>query len=96
MRRLAVLSPRAGAVALEDLASRSRLIAGQRVDRYRLRRRVARRARWVAERLVMVALVLALVAASALLVRWLLASPRFAVTSLTVTGYGRSLVWCCK
>jgi cell division protein FtsQ len=89
MRRRPVLSPRDASAALEDLASRRRLIGRQRVDRYRLRRRVARRARWVAWRVAVVALALGSVGACAVGARWLLGSPRFAVASVEVTGHSR-------
>ena len=48
MKRTAVLSPRGGAGELPDLASRGRLIAGQRIRWHRVRRALARRARWIA------------------------------------------------
>ena len=83
MRRSA-LSPRAAAGAFEDLASRGRLIGRQRVDRSRLRRRVARRARVIAGRAGLVAL-----GVSGLLAGWLLKSPRFAVSSVEVRGQSR-------
>jgi len=89
MRRSAVLSPRGAAAGFEDLASRGGLIAGQRVSRYRLRRRVARRARRVAGRLLFVALGAVILGACALLAGWLLASPRFAVASVDVSGQSR-------
>ncbi len=89
MRRHAVLSPRGAAVELGDLASRGRLIAGQRVSRYRFRRRVARRARWIAGRLVLLAGVVALVSGSARAASWVLRSPRFAVAAVEVTGQSR-------
>jgi len=88
MRRSA-LSPRAAAGAFEDLASRGRLIGRQRVDRSRLRRRVARRARVIAGRAGLVALVVVALGVSGLLAGWLLKSPRFAVSSVEVSGQSR-------
>src|SRR5262245_17719821 len=88
MRRSA-LSPRAAADAFEDLASRGRLIGRQRIDRSRLRRRVARRARLIAGRAGVVALVALALGVSGLGVGWLLKSPRFAVASVDVRGQSR-------
>ena len=88
MRR-STLSPRAAAGAFEDLASRGRLIGRQRVDRSRLRRRVARRARVIAGRAGLVALGVVALGVSGLLAGWLLKSPRFAVSSVEVSGQSR-------
>ena len=88
MRRSA-LSPRAATDAFEDLASRGRLIGRQRIDRSRLRRRVARRARLIAGRAGVVALVALALGVSGLGVGWLLKSPRFAVASVEVKGQSR-------
>ena len=88
MRRSA-LSPRAAAAAFEDLATRDRLIGRQRIDRSRLRRRVARRARHVARRVGIAAVVLLLLGASGLLAGWLLRSPRFEIASVEVSGQSR-------
>src|SRR6185503_6657038 len=88
MRRSA-LSPRAAAGAFEDLASRGRLIGRQRVDRSRLRRRVARRARVIAGRAGLVALGVVALGVSGLLAGWLSKSPRFAVSSVEVSGQSR-------
>ena len=86
----AVLSPRGvPGGELPDLASRGRLMAGQRVSTHRRRRRVARRARWVARRVVWVLGALVVLAAGALGASWLLRSPRFAVASVDVTGQSR-------
>src|SRR5262249_59981196 len=87
--RHSALSARGGAGGFPDLASRGRLIAGQRVSRSRSRRRVARRARQVAGRAALVGLGAAGLAAAALLAGWLLASPRFAVASVDVSGQNR-------
>ena len=89
MRRTRVLSPRGAPVELPDLASRGRLIAGQRVSAYRLRRRVARRARVVAERAVLLGVASAVLAGAAVAASWVLRSPRFAVTAVEVTGHSR-------
>ena len=72
MRRTAVLSPRGAPVELPDLASRDRLIARQRVSAYRLRRRVARRARAIAERVLLLGVASAVLAGAALAARWVL------------------------
>ena len=88
MRRSA-LSPRGAAGPFEDLASRGRLIQGQRVDRYRLKRRVARRARHVARCAGLLAVGATVLGAVAVGGGWLLRSPRFAVTSVEVSGLGR-------
>ena len=89
MRRAAVLSPRGVPGELSDLASRDRLIARQRVSAHRLRRRVARRARWVAARVVALAALAAVGAGAVGGVRWLTRSPRFAVEAVEVTGQSR-------
>src|SRR5262249_51430061 len=89
MRRGAVLAPRGASTEMPDLASRGRLIAGQRISRHRLRRRVARGARFIAVRLVWLAVAGALVSASALTVIWVTRSPRFAVRVVEVTGQSR-------
>ncbi len=89
MRRSA-LSPRGGPAGTgEDLASRRRLIAGQRIDRSRLRRRVARRARYVAGRAGLLALAIVGLGACGLGGGWLLRSPRFTVTAVEVSGQHR-------
>jgi len=88
MRR-STLTPRGGTGTFEDLASRGRLMSGQRVDRARLRRRVARRARRVAGRAGLFALGLGALGVIALLAGWLAASPRFAVASVEVSGQSR-------
>src|SRR5437867_12979714 len=89
MRRSAVLSPRGAPVQLPDLASRGRLVADQRVSAHRLRRRVARRARWIAGRIVVLASAGAILGAAALGAAWVARSPRFAVTSVEVAGQSR-------
>ena len=88
MRR-STLTPRGGTGTFEDLASRGRLMSGQRVDRARLRRRVARRARRVAGRAGLFALGLGALGVIALLAGWLAASPRFSVASVEVSGQSR-------
>jgi cell division protein FtsQ len=64
-------------------------MAGQRIDRHRLRRRVVRRARRLAGRLGLAALGLGIAGGIALLGSWLMASPRFAIASVEVTGQSR-------
>jgi cell division protein FtsQ len=85
----AVLSPRGVPGELGDLASRGRLIAGQRISAHRRRRRAARRARWLIARLTWILAVLVVIGLGALGASWLLRSPRFAVTSVAVTGQSR-------
>lgn len=89
MRRTAVLSPRGAPVEMPDLASRDRLIAGQRVNSYRLRRKVARRARWIAGRIVLLVSGVAVSAGIAFGTAWAIRSPRFTVTSVEVAGQHR-------
>ncbi len=89
MRRVAVLSPRGAPLEMPDLASRDRLIAGQRVSSYRLRRKVVRRARWIAERVVLLLSGVAVSAGIAWGAAWAIRSPRFAVTAVEVTGQHR-------
>ena len=89
MKRAAVLSPRGGAVDLPDLASRGRLIAGQRVGRHRFRRRLARRARWVATFVALPLLAGAAWEGTVLGTAWAARSPRFQVTEVEVAGHSR-------
>ena len=89
MRRTAVLSPRGGPVELPDLASRGRLIAGQRVNSARRRRRMARRVRYVVGALAALVVLGATIEAAALGAAWIARSSRFAVTSIEVTGQSR-------
>lgn len=89
MRRTAVLSPRGAPVEMPDLASRDRLIAGQRVNSYRLRRKVARRARWIAGRIVLLVSGVAVSAGIAFGTTWAIRAPRFTVTSVEVAGQRR-------
>ena len=84
--RTAVLSPRGAPRELEDLAEKGRLIAGQRVSRSRLRRRLLRQARLIAIRLALLVAAAAAVAAGGVGLRWMLTSPRFAVTEIEVRG----------
>ena len=74
MRRAAVLSPRGGPVEMPDLASRGRLIARQRISSDRLWRRVARRARWIAGRIMLLLSGAAVVAAAGLGGAWIAGS----------------------
>jgi hypothetical protein len=75
-----VISPRGGRGRVEDLAEQGRAMARQRVSRVRLARRVTRRARWVAARLVPIGVLLAVLGAGGAAIGWLLTSPRFAIT----------------
>ncbi|HET7875415.1 MAG TPA: FtsQ-type POTRA domain-containing protein [Methylomirabilota bacterium] len=87
--RSAVLSPRRARAGLEDLASRGALIAGQRVDRYRLRRRAALRVRQIVWRGLILVCLAALAAAATAGAAWCLTSPRFAVAEIEVRGQSR-------
>ena len=89
MRRSAVRSPRGGPVELPDLAWRGRLIAGQRVNSVRRRRRIARRVRYVVGFLAALVVLGAALEAGARGAAWIARSPRFAVTSIEVTGQSR-------
>jgi cell division protein FtsQ len=84
-----VISPRGSRARVEDLAEQGRAMARQRVSRVRLARRVSRRARWVAARIVPIGLALAVLGAGGAAIRWLLTSPRFAVTEVAVVGASR-------
>jgi len=84
-----VLSPRGGSAELPDLASRGRLIAGQRVGLHRFRRRLARRMRLVATGIAVVLLAGAAWEGVALGAAWAARSPRFAVTVVEVSGQSR-------
>jgi len=86
MGRLSVLSPRRLDRELEDGGERRSLVGHQRVDR---RRRWVRRTRHLAPVALAAVVVLALSGAAALGVRWLLSSPRFAVTEVEVRGASR-------
>jgi cell division protein FtsQ len=85
----AVLSPRGRTTRLEDIAEPGRAMSRQRVSRVRLARRVTRRARWVAARVVPIGTGLAALTVVAVGALWLLTSPRFAVTEVAVTGASR-------
>src|SRR5262249_14345854 len=87
--RRSALSPRGASSAFPDLASRGRLIGGQRIDRHRFRRRMARRARRLPRRIGAVLVVAALLGASGSLLGWLLRLPRFAIASVEVRGQSR-------
>src|SRR5216683_767935 len=84
-----VISPRGGRARVEDLAEQGRAMARQRVSRARLARRMTRRARWVAARLVPIGVSLAVLAAGGAAIGWLLTSPRFAITEVAVVGASR-------
>jgi cell division septal protein FtsQ len=89
MRRTAVLSPRGTAVELPDIASRVRLIAGQRVGFQRFRRKLARRARWIVGGIIVLLLGGATWEGAVLGAAWAARSPRFAVTVVDVAGQTR-------
>lgn len=82
-----LLTPRAGARSLDDLGERAAFVGGQRIGRARRRRaRSLTRLRRVVGSVLLVAL-----AAGALGfgLRWLLTSPRFAVSAVEVRGASR-------
>jgi len=89
MKRTAVLSPRGGSIELQDLASRGRLIAGQRVGLRRFRRKVARRTRWVPACVALLLLAGGAWHGAVLGTAWAARSPRFAVTAVDVAGQSR-------
>ena len=89
MNRTAVLSPRGGSADMQDLASRRRLIAGQRVGLRRFRRKLARHARWVATCVALLLLAGATWEGTVLGTAWAARSPRFAVTEVEVAGQSR-------
>ena len=88
-RRLSVLSPRRAPSEFEDWATPSPLIAGQRVDRQRQRRRIVRGARRLGRIAGRLALGGAVLALAALGVVWLCSAPRFAVAEIEVAGHSR-------
>ncbi len=61
----------------------------QRISRARLARRVTRRVRWVTAHALPIGVALAALLAAGLGAVWLLTSPRFLVTEVTVTGASR-------
>ena len=67
---------------LSDLAERDSLIASQRVRRRRAARRASTALRWLA----FAAALLILMASPLALTRWLLSSPRFAISRVEVNG----------
>ncbi|MBI4247091.1 MAG: FtsQ-type POTRA domain-containing protein [Candidatus Rokubacteria bacterium] len=82
-----LLSPRGGVPHLGDLGERSALLGRQRVGRVR-RPRPGRARRW-RRRLTVTALTLGVLGGAGFGVRWLLTSPRFAVTGVEVRGASR-------
>ncbi len=84
-----VITPRAGRGRLEDWAERGPAMERQRISRARLARRVARRARWVTAHALPIGVALATLLAAGLGAVWLLTSPRFLITEVTVTGASR-------
>jgi cell division septal protein FtsQ len=82
-----LLSPRAGVRDLHDLGERSAFVGAQRVGRPR-RRRAHRSGRY--RPIVLLALACAAIAAGMVVTaRWLLLSPRFAVSAVDVRGASR-------
>jgi cell division protein FtsQ len=86
MGRQSVLTPRRVNHPLEDWADRPAPVTRQRVDR---RRRLLRYARRLSQAGLALVAVAALAGAGALGVRWLLTSPRFAVSQVEVRGTSR-------
>ena len=86
MGRQSVLTPRRVNHPLEDWADRPAPVTRQRVDR---RRRLLRHARRLSQAGLALVAVAALAGAGALGVRWLLTSPRFAVSQVEVRGTSR-------
>jgi cell division protein FtsQ len=86
MGRQSVLTPRRVNHPLEDWADRPAPVTRQRVDR---RRRLLRHARRLSQTGLALVAVAAIVGAGALGVRWLLTSPRFAVSQVEVRGTSR-------
>ena len=89
MKRTAVLSPRGGSLDLADIAPRGRLIAGQRIGLHRFRRKLARRARWIAGALALLLLTAIAREGAVRGAAWAARSPRFAVTEVDVAGQSR-------
>lgn len=86
MGRQSVLTPRRVNRPLEDWADRPEVVARQRINR---RRRLLRHARRLSQTGLALVAVAALAGAGALGVRWLLTSPRFAVSQVEVRGTSR-------
>ncbi len=84
-----VISPRGARAKVEDLAEVGTAMSRQRVSRVRMARRMTRRARWVMAHVVPIGATLVVLAAVGLGALWLLTSPRFAVTEVTVVGASR-------
>lgn len=82
-----LLSPRSGVRDLHDLGERSSLVGAQRVGRARRRRSRTRAHYGTVIALVLIAA--AVTAGIAVGVRWLMVSPRFAVTAVDVRGASR-------
>jgi cell division protein FtsQ len=85
-----VLSPCSSRTAgLEDLAEHGSAMARQRVSRAKFARRITRRIRWVVARAAWIGAAVLVLAAIGLGVGWLLTSPRFAITEVSVSGASR-------
>src|SRR5262249_26788236 len=74
---------------LADIAPRGRLIAGQRIGLHRFRRKLARRARWIAGALAVLLLTGVAWEGAIRGAAWAARSPRFAVTEVDVGGQRR-------
>ncbi len=88
-RPSAILLSRGAGAGLEDLASRSPLMKGQRVRRFRLRRQLKRRARSLAITVALAAAGLGVLAVLGAAGHWALTSPRFGVARIDVAGERR-------
>jgi cell division protein FtsQ len=88
-RPSAILLPRGAAAGPADLASRAPLIGRQRVRRFRLRRRIRRRARSLLVGGALAALGLGALAGVGAAGHWALTSPRFGVARIEVVGERR-------
>jgi cell division protein FtsQ len=86
MGRQSVLTPRRVDRPLEDWADRPEVVARQRINR---RRWLLRHARRLSPAGLVLLVVAALAGAGAVGVRWLLTSPRFAVSEVEVRGTSR-------
>lgn len=89
MRVSSVLTPRRAPAGFGDIAEKRPLMSRQRVARYRVRRRVARTARYAVQALTWMSAATLLLVAGLLASRWVTTSPRFALTQVEVQGHSR-------